>query len=342
MFATDFQITEFSGDTRYATAVAQVRTLEQHLLPFRKFLRLAEKPAWQGVLDELRGTAYYDTLVAVQNAAQLEHAVSQFIRERRQRIRQISIEPRLIDAIALNLDLNNLKIVLKQRWSEAPRPVSLAPDAAIPEAVLKEGLEQPHVLPAPLKDLVPELLQDYEANHSLFRVEMRMAQFYLQNLFRVFQTCGIPFLEHFIRYRIDLTNITQLLRWRQWAQDARIDRELLFAGGYLDWEVLQALLAEQPEKGMAALQYSPYFNALSGGLEHYAKSGEIWLLEKQADDFLTEFCRLTRYTAFGIEPLVSYMWLSLQEMKNIHLVLMAKYLDLDAGMVKNRLRQTYA
>ena len=53
-----FSITDFSGDTRYGHAVARVRVLESQLLPRRAFVRMAEAPKWEAMLEELRGSLY--------------------------------------------------------------------------------------------------------------------------------------------------------------------------------------------------------------------------------------------------------------------------------------------
>ena len=341
MLTNDFQITEFSNDTRYTSAVAQVRVLESHLLPSRKFLRLSDKNNWQGVLDELRGTEYYETLLAVQSEEQLENAVSSFIHERHKRIKSLAIEPHIISAVMLNHDLNNLKIILKQKWNSIERNITLSAEGTVAESTIKDFLNQKSIIDEPFNKLIPNLLIDYEAHKSIFRIDMLISKFYLMNLYRVFINTKLSFLEHFIKRRIDLVNLLQVLRWKQWDKENLSDWDLIFAGGFLDLDFLKNFTSEKREKKLIALQFTPYSLALSEGLTYYLNSGELWMLEKLADDYMTKFCQLTQYTSFGVEPLVAYLWISLQELKNIHTILMSKYFNVDPDMIKKRLRITY-
>ena len=341
MFTNDFQITEFSNDTRYTSAVAQVRVLENHLLPSRKFLRLSDKNNWLGVLDELRGTEYYETFLAVQSEEQLENAVSSFIHERHKRIKSLAIEPHIISAVMLNHDLNNLKIILKQKWNSIERNVTLSAEGTVAESTIKDFLNQKTIIDEPFNELIPNLLNDYEAHKSIFRIDMLISKFYLMNLYQVFINTKSSFLEHFIKRRIDLVNLLQVLRWKHWDKENLIDWDLIFTGGFLDLDFLKKFVLEKGGEKLIALQFTPYSLSLSEGLNFYLNSGELWMLEKLADDYLTNFCQLTQYTSFGVEPLVAYLWISLQELKNIHTILMSKYFNVDPDMIKKRLRITY-
>ncbi|RMG81457.1 MAG: hypothetical protein D6707_04800, partial [Bacteroidetes bacterium] len=277
----------------------------------------------------------------VHTIEQLEKAVSSFIHERHQRIKELSIEPHLIEAIGLNHDLNNVRILFKLRMHPTEGSIAFSTEGVFAAETFKNAFENPLLLPQPLKDLFLRLQKDFEENQSLFRIEMQISQFYLNNLFLVFTRTSIPFLENFIRFRIDLTNLTQLLRWQKWVNIENINWDFFNFNGFLDRDFFKQFLGKSGEQQLLMLSSTPYGNATKDGIDYYLKNEEIWLLEKQCDDFLTDFCKETRYTAFGVEPLISYLWFSLQELRNIHLILLAKYINLDEQMIKDRLRKTY-
>jgi V/A-type H+-transporting ATPase subunit C len=356
-----FNLTDFSNDTRYAQAVAGVRVLETKLLPARKFVRMAECEDWEGVLDELRGTDYAEALVHVKSAEALESALLATIENRYRLLHELTIEQQLIDPILSWHDFNNLRILMKAELKGTARNFPLSPLGIIDPAMLKDHLENHRSLPAPLDAAQRAAMSDYETYKSLFRVETLLDRFYLDHVSKTFESSGIFFLKYFINYRIDLVKIRDVVRWRVWTRNQKpaqldtgekpaepskrrekgIDWQLLPAGGFLPDDKLHALATEEWDKLSALLQYTPYGNLFASAMDHYRTSGDWWLLEKLGEDFVTEFCRLTRYTPFGVEPLIAFLWFNLQELKNVRMVVTAKYIGLAPEEIKPRLRLTH-
>ncbi len=337
-----FQITEFSNDTRYASAVARVRALETQLLSKQKLYRMAEKPDWQGVLDELRATDYSEPLSAARSAIDIERALLQVLKQRYRTIHELAIEPALTRAIISWHDFDNLKILLKQKWSDSSRQLPLSDLGLIDPEALKNALNNQDSLPHPLKDVYGKILQDYEENRSLFRAEMLIDCWYLNYIRETFEGCNIPFLKFFIHYRIDLIKIQMMLRWRGWNEEAQFPRELFPIGGFLADDRLSALGSNGWDKISPLLQFSPYANLVSDTSEKIQSGSDLWLLERRSDDFLTEFCKLSHYTAFGVEPLFAFLWVSLQEFRNVQLIVTTKKTGVSPENIKPRLREAYA
>jgi V/A-type H+-transporting ATPase subunit C len=356
-----FNLTDFSNDTRYAQAVARVRVLETKLLPARKFVRMAEREDWEAVLDELRGTDYAEALVHVKSSEELESALLATIENRYRLLHELAIEPRLIDSILSWHDFNNLRILLKAELKGTARNFPLSPLGIIDPAMLKDHLENHRSLPAPLDAAQRAAMNDYATHKSQFRVETLLDRFYLDHVRKTFESSGIRFLNYFINYRIDLAKIRDVIRWRDWTKNQKpaqpdtgekslepsksrekgIDWQLLPAGGFLPDDKIHALSTEEWDKLPALLQYTPYGNLFASAMDHHRVSGDWWLLEKLAEDFVTEFCRLARYTPFGVEPLIAFLWFNLQELKNVRMVVTAKYIRLAPAEVKPRLRLTH-
>lgn len=337
-----FQITEFSNDPRYASAVGRVRILESQLLPKQKLYRMAEKPDWQGVLDELRATDYAEPLSAARSAMDIERALLQVLAHRYHTIHELAIEPALIRAIISWHDFDNLKILLKQKWSASSRQLPLSDLGLIDPEALKNALSNQNSLPHPLKQVYEKILEEYEENQSLFRAEMLIDRYYLNYVRETFESCHIPFLKYFIHYRIDLIKIQMMLRWRGWNEAAPFPRELLPPGGFLSDDILSALGGSGWDKIPSLLQFSPYGNLVSDTSEKIQSGSDLWLLERRSDDFLTEFCKLSHYTAFGVEPLLAFLWVSLQEFRNVQLLVTTKKAGITPEIIKPRLREIYA
>lgn len=337
-----FQITEFSNDARYASAVGRVRVLEAQLLPKQKLHRMAEKPDWQGVMDELRATDYSEPLSAARSAIDIEKALLRVLAQRYHTIHELAIDPALVRAIISWHDFDNLKILLKQKWSASSRQLPLSDLGLIASETLKDALQNQNSLPHPLKQAYEKIVEDYEKNQSLFRIEMLIDRCYLNYVRETFEECNIAFLKYFIHYRIDLIKIQMILRWRGWNEATPLPRELLPVGGFLSDDILTALGSSDWEKIPSLLQFSPYGSLVSDTSEKIQSGNDLWLLERRSDDFLTQFCKLSHYTAFGVEPLFAFLWVSLQEFRNVQLLVTTRKAGIPAEIIKPRLREIYA
>jgi len=319
-----------------------VRILEAQLLPKQKLYRMAEKPDWQGVLDELRATDYSEPLSAARSAIDIEKALLQVLAHRYRTIHELAIEPALVRAIISWHDFDNLKILLKQKWRNSSRQLPLSELGLIDPEGLKNTLNNQNSLPDPLKQVYDEISEDYQENQSLFRIEMLIDRCYLNYVRETFEACNIPFLKYFIHYRIDLIKIQMMLRWRGWNEEKQLPRELLPLGGFLADDRLSAPASNGWDKIPPLLQFSPYHNLVSDTSEKIQSNSDLWLLEKRSDDFLTNFCKLSHYTAFGVEPLFAFLWISLQEFRNVQFILTTKKAGISPENIKPRLREAYA
>ncbi|GBD87061.1 V-type sodium ATPase subunit C [bacterium BMS3Abin03] len=337
----DFNITQFSEDEKYASAVANVRALERSLLNGHKLNRMAEREDWRGVLDELRSTDYFETLIKVDSPASLKQALTETILKRHRTIYDLSIEQKFVKAILLRNDLNNLKTYLKIKLSASKREAKYSDLGIIDFQNFITAAEQNKLLPDSLKVIYAKVNSDYQQYQKLYRLEMLIEKFFLENIKNVFDESRILYLKKFITFRIDLANLLSTLRLKEWNPGDKIEWDLFPEDGTLDKMFFESVLKNNIETTIDKLQFTAYGDSLKNGLEHYKSTGELWLVEKLADDFLSEFCKLTEFTSFGVEPLIAYLWISIQEMKNIHTILTAKYIGLPEASIKSRLRIGY-
>lgn len=337
-----FTISDFSNDTRYTAAVARVRSLESRLLSGHKLTRMADKTDWQELLNELRASDYFEPLTKVRFSIDIESALFEVLRRRYSLLHELAVEPRLISAIISWHDFSNLKILLKQKWNQPAAQQPLSDLGLVTTAALEKSVEADSGMPPPLREAWLTATEDFENNRSIFRVEMLIDSTYLKFIHQQFQNSGIPFLQHFISHRIDLINIQMVLRWRLWNGQASMVSELLPAGGFLSLDQLKFMLNESPDKVVNTMRYSPYHEIFSTSMANDQQNYDLQSVEKQCDDFMTNFCAKTRYTSFGVEPLIAFLWLALKEFRNVQLIVTGNRASLPVQSVKNRLRWTYA
>lgn len=342
-----FSVTDFSGDTRYSVAVGRIRALETKLLSKRQFSRLATLEGSVDFMNELRGTDYAD--LASRNGQDLHAAFSRVFDDRMKLSLQIAGKPDVLQVLTSRADFLNLKLLLKKQVTTVSRPAPLSRRGSYDPEWLSGNFQSGRSLPEPLEQARRTALEDYGQHASTARMEMIVDRIFVEQVRSTFVASGIPFLRFLIDHYIDLYRIVLVLRQRWWADHHgrstsgmdQPDLNLLPAGGFLPADKFAVLAKADPDHLFASVQYTPYAGILHDALELYRTTGELWLLEKAADDFITAFCKLTQYTSFGVEPLVAYLWFSLQEIRNLRLVLGGCCGAVEPTQVAKRLRSVY-
>ena len=345
-----FNISHFSEDDRYTSAVGRVRGLESQLLPASRLEHLLQSGSWHAILHGLRDTPYGTPLSEVQDIPGIQSATRRVFADRAQMIRHLTAPDRdLIHALLGIYDFYNLMILVKTSLRQTTRRVPLSPFGLIPPETLEKMLQQRRRLPEPLEPAWRNARQDFEHQPSLFRVEMILWRGYLDYLRSECEQSGIPFLQALLRYHVDATAILFALRWRYWLEASvsafgecvQVDWALFPSGGRLAKDKIRALTEADPSRIPQIFQYTPYGAIFTRTSETLGKPETLWQLEVSLENLLTEMCRLTRYTAFGIEPLVAYLWFARQEYKNLRLILMGTFRNINPETIKPRLRMAY-
>ena len=116
---------------------------------------------------------------------------------------------------------------------------------------------------------------------------------------------------------------------------------VLLAGGCLPLDRLLALIDEPLESVITSLAMSDYSELVSEGLREWIDRGSAARLEKLSDDYITAYLKRGKWTPFGPEPLIGYLWAKEMEIKNIRLILVGKINKLPAEAIRERLRDGY-
>lgn len=142
------------------------------------------------------------------------------------------------------------------------------------------------------------------------------------------------FLKDFIKRFIDLYNIKTVLRLNyQGGASQALERKLV-GGGYI------------PKAEYAMLTTSPLLNnyrrIIQEGITQIEKDGNFAILERQMEDYLTELTWPAKYMFFGPEAVFGYCLAKENELKRLHLILMAKLNNISDSEVQERLTLSYA
>ncbi|MGB9612769.1 MAG: V-type ATPase subunit [Candidatus Margulisiibacteriota bacterium] len=88
-------------------------------------------------------------------------------------------------------------------------------------------------------------------------------------------------------------------------------------------------------------RHSDYYLAIKIGLGEFQKSGSLFALEREIDNFLLVMVKKAKYQVFGFEPLLGFALAKENEIKILRLILTAKKLQVKPEKIKERLRLSY-
>jgi V/A-type H+-transporting ATPase subunit C len=338
------------GDkTVYAYAVARVRALEINLLDRSKIDRMVEAKDAAEALKVLCETSYSTAASQLANVYDYETILRQEIAAVRELFWKISPHPELTDLFFLRYDVLNLKLLLKAKYLDQDVKDLLIPAGTLsPEhlaTIVAEGNWK--LLPEELAQAVREIEGLMAEAPDPQQVDTLLDKAHYSYLLRILRQQGEDFLVDLITVQVDLINIRTFVRVRHVAGgDAVRVRELLPAvlipGGKLKLDFFLGQVEEQLSAFADRFAKEPIGPVVTEGLAAWQREGSLARYEKLMDDFLINYVKKSRLVAFGVEPLVAYLWAKENETKLIRMIMVGKINGLPVDEIRERLRDVYA
>lgn len=311
-------------NTRYAFAVASVRTAETELLGNSFINQLVETATYTDVCTALSGKGFDPD--------------SDFSREHMRLtwdyLCEIAPNKDALKFLIVRNDFHNLKAILKGILADRDGSKSCLSPSVIPVDKLKAAVISKNF------DTLPDFISDtaqsaYELLTST--ADGRISDIFIDsNSYNSMQKLaeGNEFSESFSDTLASLANI----KIASGATRDSLGEEILtFAfcrSAAIDSETLKRAALRGIEQVSACVENS-YFSNLASYINSPA------LLERECDNIISRLLSDASKTSFGIEPLVAYYFAKKTELANLRLILRAKHANLSVDVIKERLRDIY-
>jgi V/A-type H+-transporting ATPase subunit C len=110
-------------------------------------------------------------------------------------------------------------------------------------------------------------------------------------------------------------------------------------GGFIETDRLERAL-EVGYEALGSLFYAtPYYRIVEASAGYLNSDKSFLRTEQQCDDFLTGFLRTTIQITAGPQPIIAYLLMKENEIRNVRLILTAKKNFLDTKLILDRLGQ---
>lgn len=308
---------ELKEDTRYTYAVARIRALETHFLTPEGIQRIVESQDASTAWRETAGWHLFPKgeLGIHTPEDDLEKFLTEEIRNTNNLILSLSQDTTLTNLFFLKYDFHNLKVLLKGS-SEKMVDLGLIPAEKLRDAIFEKNFrELPHLFQKTINEILFDIQDD---KHLLFGrpdiIDILLDRKMFELIFRTIEENPAPsslFLKILFQVEVDINNLNICSRFKNLKRTKDFLKEALLDGGNLSRYNIEILKKYEKSKDEEFQEFINY---------------HLSILKHQ----LNNLYESTRYTAFGLEPLVAFLKKREKEAMVIRMIILAKLQNLTA------------
>ncbi|OIN99321.1 hypothetical protein COY52_02715 [Candidatus Desantisbacteria bacterium CG_4_10_14_0_8_um_filter_48_22] len=288
-------------DLRYASAVARIRVLEKSLLSGEKIRRMEDAPDVPGAWQETKGWGLKETGdINAGDAGEINAFLLSELRYTRDLVLSLALEKNIAELFFIKYDLQNIRAALKGMGDEGISDIG-----TVPARKIKSAMES-----SDFTGLRPMLRKIMSARIEELRAEPENAGAVLDaDAYRLsmeeINGTEFPsreFVREVFRTEIDIHNLRSLARSRRLSRKADFFSRIALDGGTLE----KKFLVDR-------------YESETGGLDSMVSSR---LQESSAR--LKKLYESSMYTAFGFEPVITYLKMRERDARLIRGIMLSK------------------
>lgn len=330
-------------DWRYVFETAQVRVLETRMLSAAVLLDMANAESFESAADLLAASEY-----SLQHGSKNFAEVENVLQFRRSAVRKL-FEELMIDKLIVELfrardDFANLRLALRRTLTERPLGTDYSSEGSVSPQIFGQAFEEENyqLFPDYMAEAAERAVLAYYQNKDIRRIDYAIDQLQAEYNLKKARRLKSVFLLGLFRIQIDLTNIRTLLRLKfippltgaGFTESQQ--RDVFLKGGYLEPERLRHGL----ELGYEALGplffVTPYCRVVEAGANYLMSNKSFLKVEQQCEEHLTGFLKSTIQITTGPQPIIAYLLMKENEIRNVRLILTAKKNFLDTKLILDR------
>lgn len=322
---------EIQKDPNFTFAVGKIRVLESRLLEPSTWFQLADSQTLEE-MESILNTTQYGRRVSVLN---FDESLDKEEITTLYRLKNLVRDHRFLLPFFLRRDFHNLKLLAKSKFTKVETEWSK--EGLIKEEIISKAIIENDILSLPktYQDFLNEAWGVYEKTNQWQIIDFLLDKKLYGEIFRVAE--GLPFLSQFFKIETDLLNIKNLIRCKKEAANVELFVQLFVDGGLLGRGLFIEMYEETIEKLSEKLKFTPYYILSKEGIPYLKDTGRFYKIEKGCYSILLDFLSHARYTAFGYEPLLRYLFLKINELRNLRTVFVSKLHAVQPKETKERL-----
>lgn len=322
-------------DWRYVFETAQVRVLETRMLSAAVLLDMANAESFESTADLLAASEY-----SLQHGSKNFAEVENILQLRRSAVRklfeELMIDKPIVELFRTRDDFANLRLALRRTLAERPLGTDYSNEGNVSPQIFEQVFEEKNyeLFPDYVAEAAERAVLAYYQNKDIRRIDYAIDQLQAEYNLKKARRLKSVFMLGLFRIQIDLTNIRTLLRLKFTESQ---QRDVFLKGGYIELERLRHGL----ELGYEALGplffVTPYCQVVEAGANYLMSNKSFLKVEQQCEEHLTGFLKSTIQITTGPQPIIAFLLMKENEIRNVRLILTAKKNFLDTKLILDRI-----
>lgn len=314
---------------------------EARMLSEERMQRMLDAPTADEAAKVLEECGYGDLagLSAKEANAALEAHIAALFTE----VENMVPEQELVQMFRLKYDYHNAKTLMKAQAAGTDGSALLSQRGTVPARVLAEAFvgedyrEVPPALAEAVQDAAGILART--ANPQL--ADFAMDRAYFAQLLALAQAVNDGgFSAGYVQLQIDGANLRAAVRTRRMGKDAEFLKTALIPGGTLGTD--RVLAAFESAEALAALYHMTWLEQAASAGAAAMGGGSLTAFELLCDNALLNYVREAKLRSFGAAHVCAYLAAMENEITAARMILTGRLSGLESGVIRERLRETYA
>jgi len=328
---------EFVENTEYGFAVARIRALENKLITGAALSQLinSSEDRFISFLEELSGVGIKEEDSIEEILEKLEWKLTETLFL----VKSLIIEDEYKRLISLKYDYELLKLIIKEQKggsTKGHKYTSLRSNYTYP--VMKALIEAGSFL-----DLGPNISNAYQKIIGIKsltgkEIDTICDRSYFNEVFSLLRNKPNAFIEGFFRRKIDIINLTSVLRLKGIGGKRTQIQEIFIQNGSIDIEYLEEAFDLNFDAIVSRLSFAWFSNIMQLLPKGGSEGSNIALLERALEEGLMNYLKDSIYVTFGVEPVISYLYKVELQTNNLRLIVLSKHSKIPAESLKMNVR----
>ncbi|OOM73907.1 V-type sodium ATPase subunit C [Clostridium puniceum] len=323
--------------------IPRIRVYETELLDKSKLDRMIDAITADEALKVLQETEYGNLIGSIKSADDYEIILGDELKRLFNVMYEISPVKVLVDLMSIKYDYHNIKVILKGMFLKEDLSYLIVPVGSLEYSKLKGLIENRNLseFPQIIKEGINETISSFENTNDSQMIDIILDKYMFKSLIHIKNEINDTFIDKYVAALIDSTNLKTLLRVKKQNKDREFLKAVIIEGGSIDSDKFLDMLNDEIQNISTKLATSNYAEFIKSGIEYYAKTSSVSLLEKLLDNFIMNIMKDAKIIPFGVQPILAYIYAKETELKIIRIIMVGKINDISGELVRERLRDIY-
>ncbi|TZE81246.1 V-type ATP synthase subunit C [Calorimonas adulescens] len=327
-------------DTDYLFAINKIKVLENRMLNKSILNRMIDAADAFDAYKMLQETPYGEFLNEHDSPYDFENVIGKHIEDVYRTVDEATGSTSFTRFFRVREDYLNCKVLLKVKNFNGEN-YHLSSMGTISPEILNNCFKNEDFseLPEYLRIAIEKSKELFIQTEIPGYIDFAMDRFMYEHLYEMAREDS--FLRGYIEREIDLINIRSFIRIKLMDESIDFLKAVLLDHGRLDKDFFYNIFNEQLAGLADRFKFTDYASVAEQGIKSWLESGSSMEMERLCDNYLLEYARQGKFSAFGTKPIWGFILGKLNEARLLRIVMVGKLNDIAKDLISERLRDAY-